>query len=115
MYHVDAKHGACAVVPRPDIGVMWVLLYICFGTLSADTILFLVFLALWPTGRRSAFSPSTCGTSLSKISGSVRLSTAIFAFYASATQLIDESLGRVVLPVGHMARSSAGSASSGGG
>jgi succinate-acetate transporter protein len=73
--------------------------YMWLATFRHDTIIQLVFLALWLTFVLLALG--TWGvTFLSKVGGYVGLITAILAFYASAAQVINESSGRVVLPTG---------------
>jgi succinate-acetate transporter protein len=84
--------------------------YMWIASFHGTTIIQLVFLALWLTFVLLAIG--AWGVSFfTTIGGYVGLITAILAFYASAAQVINESLGRVVLPTGTMAARPAASPS----
>jgi succinate-acetate transporter protein len=78
--------------------------YLWIGTFRQNRALWLVFLALWITFVLLAigdFGAPSIGT----IGGYVGLVTAALAFYTSAAIIVNDYLGRSVLPVGPMAPS----------
>jgi succinate-acetate transporter protein len=77
--------------------------YMWLGTFRSDVALFLVFLALWITFFLLAIG-AFGASGFTKLGGYLGLVTALLAFYASAAQVINEALGRTVLPVGSLRR-----------
>lgn len=74
--------------------------YMWIGTLRAAVALQLVFLALWITFFLLAAGEWTEMKGLHVAGGYVGLLTAIFAFYLSAAEIINEAHKKVVLPTG---------------
>jgi uncharacterized protein len=74
--------------------------YMWIGTLKAARALQLIFLALWITFFLLAAAEWTGMDSLHVAGGYVGLITALFAFYLSAAEIINEAHKRVVLPIG---------------
>jgi uncharacterized protein len=74
--------------------------YMWLGTLRAAVALQLIFLALWITFFLLAASEWTGMGGLHKAGGYVGLLTALFAFYLSAAEIINEGHRRTVLPIG---------------
>ena len=97
-------HFFSASVPAAFVGwylFIWGIFtfYMWYASLRTNIALQLVFLALWITFILLAIGDwgiSGFGT----IGGYVGLITAIFAFYLSAAEVINEAHGRVVLPIG---------------
>ncbi|MDA8252304.1 MAG: acetate uptake transporter [Rhodospirillales bacterium] len=92
-------------VPAPFVGwwlVMWGVfsLFMWVGTLALNRALQMVFLALWITffllGGADLFGMPALHT----IGGYVGLLTAVLAFYLAAAEVINETHGREVLPIG---------------
>jgi len=74
--------------------------YMWIGTWPKAKALQLIFLALWITFFLLAAHEWTGSASLGMFGGYCGLLTAILAFYLSAAEVINESFGRTVLPVG---------------
>lgn len=72
--------------------------YMWIATFRTNMALQLVFLALWVTFVLLAIGDWGM-TSMTTVGGYVGLITAIFAFYLSAAEVINEGFGRTVLPV----------------
>lgn len=73
--------------------------YMWIATFRTNMALQLVFLALWVTFVLLAIGAWGM-KSMTTVGGYVGLITAIFAFYLSAAEVINEAFGRSVLPVG---------------
>jgi uncharacterized protein len=73
--------------------------YMWIATFRANRAVQLVFLALWITFALLAFGVWFAPI-LSKLGGYVGLVTAVLAFYLSAAEVINESYGKTVLPIG---------------
>lgn len=74
--------------------------YMWIATLRANVALMLVFLALWITFVLLALGAWGAGGFFTTLGGYAGLITAIFAFYLSAAEVINEAYGHTVLPVG---------------
>ena len=81
---------------------MWGLFtfYMWLGTFRANRAVQLVFLALWITFVALAAGDWTGLAFLHKLGGYLGLLTAALAFYLSAAEVINESRGKTVLPIG---------------
>lgn len=79
-------------------GVFTFVLWLASFVLSRAT--FLVFLALWVTFMLLAFGAWSGAVWLTALGGYVGLVTALLAAYVGAADVINETTGRVVLPVG---------------
>lgn len=75
-------------------------LYMWFATFRSPRALQLIFLALWITFFLLAASEWTGSAVLHVAGGYCGMITAILAFYLSAAEVINETYGRTVLPVG---------------
>jgi uncharacterized protein len=75
-------------------------LYMWFGTFRSPLALQLIFLALWITYFLLAVGEWTGLAWLHTAGGYTGLITAVFAFYLSAADIINEAYRRTVLPVG---------------
>jgi len=91
-------------VPQAFVG--WYLLvwgvftfYMWIGSLHTNTAVQLVFLSLWITFLLLAIGAWTGSILATRIGGYAGLITAIFAFYASAAEVINEAFGHTVLPM----------------
>jgi succinate-acetate transporter protein len=73
---------------------MWI------ATFKLNRVVFLVFLALWITFFLLGLAPLLAAPELTTLGGYVGLLTAIFAFYLGAAEIINETHGRTVLPIG---------------
>lgn len=73
---------------------MWI------GTFRANRAVQLVFLALWITYLLLALGEWLASAALRVAGGYFGLLTAIFAFYLAAAEVINETRGEVVLPIG---------------
>jgi len=98
-------HFFAAKVPGAFVG--WYLFvwgvftfYMWIATLKKNKALMLVFLALWITFILLALGEWTGSAAFGHAGGYVGLITAIFAIYLSAAEVINDSFGRTVLPVG---------------
>lgn len=98
-------HFFAAGVPAAAVG--WYLLVwgaftfmMWIGTFALNRALFLIFLALWITFLLLALKDLTGIASFGTIGGYGGLLTALFAFYLGAAEIINDTHGRVVLPVG---------------
>ena len=74
--------------------------YMWIGTFALNRVVFLIFLALWITFLLLALGEWGMGGMFHVLGGYVGLLTAIFAFYLSAAEVINEAHGRTVLPIG---------------
>ncbi len=74
--------------------VMWI------GTFALNRALFLIFLALWPTFFLLGLAPITGIAELTTLGGYGGLITALLAAYLGAADIINETHGKTVLPVG---------------
>jgi succinate-acetate transporter protein len=74
--------------------------YMWIATFRSPRALQLVFLALWITFFLLAAGAWTSIAGITQAGGYCGLLTAIFAFYLSAAEVINETHGRTVLPVG---------------
>jgi succinate-acetate transporter protein len=75
--------------------------YMWIATLKGARPVMVVFLLLWITFvllAAGAFGSAAAGSGLTQIGGYVGLLTAIAAFYASARTIVNEGLGREILP-----------------
>ncbi len=75
-------------------------LYMWFATFRSPRVLQLIFLVLWITFFLLAAGEWTGSATLHVAGGYCGLITAALAFYLSAADVINETYGRVVLPVG---------------
>jgi succinate-acetate transporter protein len=73
---------------------MWI------GTFALNRALFLVFLALWITFALLGLAPITGNVELTTLGGYGGLITAALAFYLGAADVINETHGKIVLPIG---------------
>ena len=73
---------------------MWI------GTFALNRALFLIFLALWVTFALLGLAPITGDAALTTLGGYGGLITAALAFYLGAADVINETHGRTVLPIG---------------
>ncbi len=73
---------------------MWI------GTFALNRALFLIFLALWVTFALLGLAPITGDTGLTTLGGYGGLITAALAFYLGAADVINETHGKTVLPIG---------------
>jgi succinate-acetate transporter protein len=94
-----------SAVPHSFIGwwlLMWGVFTFCMwiGSLALNRAVQIVFLALWVTFLLLAFGDLFGLTVLSRTGGYTGLATAVFAFYLAAAEVINETHGRVLLPVG---------------
>ncbi len=104
-------HYFGAVVPASFVGwylFMWGVFtfYMWVATLRTNMALQLVFLALWITFILLAMGAWGVG-GMTTVGGYFGLITAIFAFYLSAAEVINEAFERSVLPIGPFAKTSA--------
>jgi succinate-acetate transporter protein len=74
--------------------VMWI------ATFALNRALFLIFLALWPTFVLLAFGKIFDAPTLGVLGGYGGLITAVLAFYLGAAEVINETHGKTVLPIG---------------
>ncbi|MBD8898761.1 acetate uptake transporter [Rhodanobacter sp. DHG33] len=74
--------------------------YMWLGTFRAPRALQLIFLALWITFFLLAAGEWTGMAGLHQTGGYMGLLTAIFAFYLSAAEIVNDSQQRTVLPIG---------------
>jgi uncharacterized protein len=74
--------------------------YMWIGTLALNRALQSIFLVLWITFGLLAAGDFTGSAALHHAGGYTGLLTAILAFYLAAAEVINETHGRVVLPVG---------------
>ena len=74
--------------------------YMWVGSLRAARALQLIFLALWITFFLLAAGEWTGMSGLHVAGGYIGLITAVLAFYLSAAEIINETHGKVVLPIG---------------
>jgi succinate-acetate transporter protein len=94
-----------ATVPPAFIGwwlVMWGVFtfYMWIGSLALNRAVQLVFLALWITFFLLGFGDMTGMVGLHQAGGYMGLVTAALAFYLAAAEVINETHGREVLPIG---------------
>ena len=92
-------------VPAAFVGwwlCMWGVfsLFMWIGSLALNRALQLVFLALWITFFLLAGAEWTGSAALHVAGGYVGLVTAVLAFYLAAAEVINETHGRAVLPIG---------------
>jgi succinate-acetate transporter protein len=73
---------------------MWI------GTFALNRALFLIFLALWITFALLGAAPLTGNVALTTYGGYGGLITAVLAFYLGAADVINETHGRTILPIG---------------
>jgi uncharacterized protein len=74
--------------------------YMWIGSLRTNRALQFVFLALWITYLLLAIGEWSHVTLITRIGGYTGLVTALVAFYGSAAEVINDTYGRSVLPVG---------------
>lgn len=98
-------HFFAAKVPAAFVG--WYLFvwgvfsfYMWIATFRKNKALMLIFLALWITFMLLAFGEMEGSSSLHHAGGYLGLVTAVLAMYLSAAEVINDSFGREVLPVG---------------
>ena len=72
-----------------------------FGT---NRTLMLIFLALWPTFLLLGLGAYQGSATLTHFGGYLGLVTALLAFYLAAAEVMNETLGRAVLPIGAFAK-----------
>ena len=92
-------------VPGDFVGwwlVMWGVFtfYMWLGSLALNRTLMLIFLALWITFFLLGFGDLLGMPQLHPLGGYMGLVTAVLAFYLAAAEIINETHGRVVLPIG---------------
>jgi uncharacterized protein len=92
-------------VPTGFVGwwlVMWGVFTVCMwvGSLALNRVLQSVFLALWITFFLLGASDWTGIAALKQAGGYMGLVTAVLAFYLAAAEVINETHGRAVLPIG---------------
>ncbi len=82
--------------------VMWGVFtfYMWLGTLALNRALQAVFLALWVTFFLLGAGEWTGSSALHMAGGYMGLLTAVFAFYLAAAEIINETHGRTILPIG---------------
>ena len=73
--------------------------YMWIGSLRTSRAVQLVLLALWITYLLLAIGEWSGAVMITRIGGYTGLITAVLAFYASAAEVINETYGRVVLPM----------------
>jgi succinate-acetate transporter protein len=94
-----------AKVP-PDFVGWWLFMwgvftfYMWLGTFRANRVLQLIFLALWMAFVALAAGDWTGSGALHKLGGYLGLLGAALAFYLSAAEVINETRGKSVLPIG---------------
>ena len=94
-----------AKVPGPFVG-WWLLcwgvfsLMMWFGSMALNRALQLIFLALWITFFLLAGGELLGIGSLHTLGGYFGLLTALLAFYLAAAEIVNETHGRTVLPIG---------------
>ncbi|AIK90193.1 acetate uptake transporter [Glaesserella parasuis] len=84
-------------------GAFWwsfALLKVFFGTLTKPRALQAIFLALTITFYLLAAGDFTHNATITHIGGNFGLLTALLAFYLAAAEILNESFGRTVLPIG---------------
>jgi succinate-acetate transporter protein len=91
----------------PPLAVGWYLLLwgaftfaMWIGTFALNRALFLIFLALWITFALLGLAPIVGNLELTTLGGYGGLITAALAFYLAAADVINETHGRTVLPIG---------------
>jgi uncharacterized protein len=90
----------------PDFVGWWLVIwgvftfYMWLGTFRANRAVQLIFLALWITFMVLGVSDWTGSGVLHKLGGYLGLVTAGLAFYLSAAEIINETRGETVLPIG---------------
>ena len=94
-----------AKVPADFVGwwlVMWGVFtfYMWIGSLALNRALMLIFLALWITFFLLGFGDLLGMPQLHPLGGYMGLVTAVLAFYLAAAEIINETHGRTVLPIG---------------
>lgn len=92
-------------VPPAFVGwylTMWGVftLFMWVGTLKLNRALQAIFLALWVTFFTLAAGDFTGNADIHHVGGYLGLLTAVLAFYLAAAEVINETWGRTVLPVG---------------
>ena len=92
-------------VPPDFVGwwlIMWGVFtfYMWIGTFRANRAVQLIFLALWVTFVLLGVGDWTGSAVLHKLGGYLGLVTAVLAFYLSAADVINETRGKTVLPIG---------------
>lgn len=92
-------------VPGPYIGwwlIMWGVFtfYMWIGSLALNRAVMLIFLALWITFALLGFGALFGQPALHMLGGYMGLVTAALAFYLAAADVINETHGRTVLPIG---------------
>ena len=100
-------------VPGGFVGwwlVMWGVFtfYMWIGSFALNRVLQLVLLALWITFLLLGVGDWTSMPALGVAGGYMGLVTAILAFYLAAAEVINETHGRVVLPIGPAGRRAGG-------
>jgi len=90
--------------------VMWGVFtfYMWLGTLALNRAVQAVFLALWVTFFLLGVSEWAGSSALHMAGGYVGLVTALLAFYLAAAEIINETHGRTILPIGTHAPAPAG-------
>jgi len=94
-----------AKVPADFVGwwlIMWGVFtfYMWIGSLALNRALMLIFLALWITFFLLGFGDLLGMPQLHPLGGYMGLVTAVLAFYLAAAEIINETHGRTVLPIG---------------
>ena len=74
--------------------------YMWIGALALNRAVMLIFLALWITFALLGFGALTGNASLSVFGGYMGLVTAFLAAYLAAAEVINETHGKTVLPIG---------------
>lgn len=98
-----------AKVPGQFVG--WYLLVWCafsfvmwLASFGTNRTLMLIFLALWPTFLLLGLGAYQGSATLTHFGGYLGLVTALLAFYLAAAEVMNETLGRAVLPIGAFAK-----------
>lgn len=102
-----------AKVPADVVGwwlLMWGVFsfYMWIGSMALNRTLQLIFLALWITFALLAGAELTGSGALHLVGGYMGLLTAVLAFYLAAAEIINETHGRTVLPIGARAAPASG-------
>lgn len=98
-------HFFAAGVPAPFVGwwlLMWGVFtfYMWIASLALNRAVMLIFLALWITFALLGFGDLLGIPALHPLGGYMGLVTAVLAFYLAAAEVINETHGKTVLPIG---------------
>ncbi len=98
-------HFFAAGVPGPFVAwwlLMWGVFtfYMWIASLALNRAVMLIFLALWITFALLGFGDLFAIPALDTLGGYMGLVTAVLAFYLAAAEVINETHGKTVLPIG---------------